>query len=129
MAGWGLVSAAILMLMCPVAVVACQVEYSDWLVNVFRQQGMHLDKRVGHYASLAECEDAMRRAVSQSGDPNLANNMRCVDCMQPTVAPQPPAAPQLPQGGWSQDTGETEAREKERQEAFNRERQDLLRKL
>jgi len=96
------------MLMRPVAVVACQVEYSDWLVNVFRQQRMHLDKRVGNYARLAECEDAMRRAVSQSGDPNLANNMRCVDCRQPTVAPQPSAAPQLPQAGWSRDSGEAE---------------------
>ena len=66
---------------------SCQIEYSDWLVNVFRQQGMSLDKRTGNYASQSECEQALRDAVDQSGDPYLANHMRCVDCTSPAAQP------------------------------------------
>ena len=129
-AGLSLVSA--LILSCPAKVLPCHIEYSDWLVNVFRQQGVSLDKRVGNYTSLTECQAAIRQAVNQSGDPNLANNMNCIDCSQPVATLQPstvssPAATskQLP-GGVYQNAEDLENGEKERQAAFEREKQDLL---
>ena len=131
-ARWGLVS-AIALFLCPAEVLACRIEYSDWLVNVFRQQGVSLDKRVGSYASLAECGSAIRQAVSQSGDPNLAKNMSCVDCSQPKTTPIPSLAspststqPLSHGGAYQGDFGEAEAREKERQEAFNKAKTELL---
>ncbi|MBN1140982.1 MAG: hypothetical protein JXB25_04170 [Deltaproteobacteria bacterium] len=72
---------------------SCQIEYSDWLIRAFRSQGMSLDKRVGNFSNLAECQAALRQAVAQSGDPSLANNMRCVNCGNgpSSSAPQRPA--------------------------------------
>lgn len=129
--------AALFLLAAPAVAAACQIEYSDFLINVFRQQGMHLDKRIGNYANLAECESTMRQAVSQSGDPNLANHMRCVGCSQPAVAPapavSPPTSAQQPaqgaQGDSMYDPEAAGAREKARQEAFEREHRHLLQTL
>jgi hypothetical protein len=81
---------------------ACQLEYSDWLIGVFRQQGHTLAQVAGQYASLDVCENARQRAIAESGDPSLANHMRCTGCaaaLQPgagpghTVSAKPPATP------------------------------------
>lgn len=107
---------------------SCQIEYSDWLVNVVRQQGRSLDKRIGNYASQSECEQALRDAVEQSGDPNLANNMRCVDCTSPSA--QPPsgsAAPGL--GGPSSQATGSSATGRDVQAVFDRNNQELLQSL
>jgi len=59
---------------------ACQVEYSDGLVEAMRRAGHPVSKRVGNFASLQECQAALEDAVLQSGDPSLAYNMQCVGC-------------------------------------------------
>ncbi|MBN2419869.1 MAG: hypothetical protein JXL81_10825 [Deltaproteobacteria bacterium] len=67
----------------PDTIFPCQIEYSDRLINAMRDQGgVLLQKRVGNFANLSECEAAMRQAVQDSGDPSLAYNMRCVGCSQ-----------------------------------------------
>lgn len=129
-AGLSLVS--VLILSCPAEVLSCHIEYSDWLINVFKKQGLTLNKRIGNYSSYAECQAAMSLAVEQSGDPNLAYNMSCVGCSDPEPAPQsqtvsPPATSANPSsGGDYQNTQDQEAREKERQATFEREKQALL---
>lgn len=119
-----------LLLLHPLEGWSCQIEYSDWLVNVFRQQGMSLDKRTGGYASQSECEQALRQAVAQSGDPNLANNMRCVECAaSATRPPSGHAAPAL--GGAAGLGGEASnaARDAQAQALFDRNKQELLQAL
>lgn len=108
----------------PVVGWSCQIEYSDWLVNVFRQQGVSLGKRTGNYASQSECEQALRNAVDQSGDPNLANNMRCVDCASPAARPPSDYAPG-PEGASSRDTGSSTTGQ-DTQANFDRNNQELL---
>lgn len=113
---------------------ACQVEYSDFLIDIFRQQGMALDKRVGDYGSLAECEAAIRQAVSQSGDPSLANHMLCVGCSSSPTPGSPSSSPSSPSptspspvpAPASPSIAEMERRERERREAFETDRSKLL---
>jgi hypothetical protein len=83
----------VLLAMHPAPVQSCQIEYSDWLIGAFRDQGMSLDKRVGNFSSLSECEAVLRQAVIDSGDPTLANHMRCVNCSERAAVQrqQPPA--------------------------------------
>ncbi len=107
---------------------SCQIEYSDWLVNVFRQQGMSLDKRTGNYASQSECEQALRDAVDQSGDPYLANHMRCVDCTSPAAQPLSGYSVQGPEGTTSQDS-ELSKTGRDVQAVFDRNNQELLQSL
>jgi len=68
-AGLSLVPA--LILSCPAKALSCHIEYSDWLINGFRQQGMSLDNRVRNHTSLTEFQAAMRQPVYRSGDPSL----------------------------------------------------------
>jgi hypothetical protein len=109
---------------------SCQIEYSDWLVNVFRQQGMSLDKRVGNYASLAECEAALREAVRQSADPNLANNMYCVDCPATSAPSNSAPAPSSAGEFGASDSGQVMPRQNAKnQDAFDQGKQELLQSL
>jgi len=109
---------------------SCQIEYSDWLVNVFRQQGMTLDKRVGNYASLAECEAALGEAIRKSADPNLANNMYCVDCPA-TAAPSFSASAPSSAGDFGgSDSGQvTPGQNAKDQDVFDQSKQQLLQSL
>ena len=120
-----------LLLVCSSSALSCQIEYSDWLVNVFRQQGSYLEKRTGSFSNLAECEAAMRQAVAQSGDPSLANNMRCVDCNPPTVVPQNPSSPSY-QSGPSDISGQQNQSvlgSDQNSQAFKQEKQRLIQGL
>ena len=120
-----------LLLVCSSSALSCQIEYSDWLVNVFRQQGSYLEKRIGSFSSLVECEAAMRQAVTQSGDPSLANNMRCVNCNQPAVEQQTPSAPSY-QSAPSEISGQKNQPvlgNEQNSQAFKQEKQKLLRGL
>lgn len=111
---------------------ACQIEYSDSLIEVIRKWGYHQEKWVGNFASLAECERVRHDAVRQSGDPSLANNMRCVGCSNP--APSGSSGQQSSSSSSSHEREAAEAaqraaQEKERQDAFNREHDRLLQML
>lgn len=126
--GCGLVS--ILLIMWPGWVLACQVEYSDWLIGALRSQGVHMEKRVGNFATLAECEAARQDAIQRSGDPGLANNMRCVDC--PSTATQPVQRPEpaTPGGYGAAPAGpSTTDRDAAAQALFERNKQGLLQSL
>lgn len=83
----------ILLLLGPREALACLVEYSDWLIDAVRSQGVNMEKRVCNFATLAECEAARQDAIQRSGDPGLANNMRCVDCPSTTAQPLQEAMP------------------------------------
>lgn len=109
---------------------SCQIEYSDWLINVFRQQGMSLDKRVGNYASLAECETALSEAVRNSADPNLANNMYCVDCPATAEPSNSAPVPSLAGDFGVSDSGQvTPGQTAKDQEVFDQGKQQLLQSL
>jgi len=125
---WWMVSVLVLLL--PADSLPCQIEYSDWLVDVFRRQGMSLDKRVGSYSSQAECEAALRQAVQQSGDPSLASNMSCVNCTSTVSEPSPQPAPTSTGGSGTAPAGPSAAeREAAAQAIFDRGKKGLLQSL
>lgn len=117
-----------LLLVCSSRALSCQIEYSDWLVNVFRQQGSNLEKRTGSFSNLAECEAAMRQAVARSGDTSLANNMRCVNCNPLEVVPLAPSSPPY-QSGAANISGQPAPESGQSSQAFKREKQKLLQGL
>lgn len=109
---------------------ACQVEYSDWLIDALRSQGVHMEKRVGNFATQEECEAARQDAIQRSGDPGLANNMRCVDC--PATAAQSVPTPATPSAGvyGAANAGPSAAdRDAAAQALFESGRQGLLQSL
>lgn len=120
----------VLVLFLPVGSLACQIEYSDWLIEVFRRQGVSLDKRVGSYSSQTECEAALRQAVQQSGDPGLASNMSCVNCPSAASAPPPQSTPSST-GSYSTVPSGPSATERDAaaQALFERNKQGLLQLL
>lgn len=60
---------------------ACQIEYSDGLVQALsRATGQYVAKYHGNFSSLAQCEAVRRDAIAKSGDPTLAMNMKCSGC-------------------------------------------------
>lgn len=60
---------------------ACQIEYSDGLVQALsRATGQYVAKYHGNFSSLAQCEAVRRDAIAKSGDPSLAMNMKCTGC-------------------------------------------------
>lgn len=108
-----------------------QIEYSDWMINAIRQWGHSQPKRVGYYATRSACEDALRRGVAQSGDPNMARHTKCVGFDDTAAKPKPAPAPAKPaQGpGTVQGTDKEQERliqEQERQKALEREKAALL---
>jgi|GEM_PF-3412771 hypothetical protein len=108
-----------------------QIEYSDRMVGAIRQWGYSQSKRVGYYATRAACEDALRRGVTQSGDPTLARHAKCVGFDDVVAKPKPAPAPAKPiQGsGTTQGTDKEQERliqEQERQKALEREKAALL---
>ena len=52
-----------------------EIEYSESLRNAMARAGNPISKRVGRYDTEEECKEAIKRAVRESGDPNLARNM------------------------------------------------------
>jgi hypothetical protein len=89
-----------------------------------------LDKRVGNYASLAECEAALREAVRQSADPNLANNMYCVDCPATSAPSNSAPAPSSAGEFGASDSGQVMPRQNAKnQDAFDQGKQELLQSL
>ncbi len=107
----------------PGLAVGCQLEYSDWLIGVFRKQGMSLEKRVGSYDSLEQCESARSQAISRSGDPNLANNIRCVACSTGRQANEPSGYSVAPEAPPPAPAGS------DRDERFESNKQGLLQSL
>jgi len=67
---------AIILLVIPCTAVAYwEIEYSETLRNQMAKVGNPLPKRVGRYNTEDECKDAIKKAVLESGDPNLALHM------------------------------------------------------
>jgi len=62
-----------------------QIEYSDWLINNLKGQGINYEKRQGHFLTQAECLEMIEQAVYESGDPNLRLHMSCVGCDELTT--------------------------------------------
>ena len=132
----GLFLVSLLIISCPAEVrSSCHIEYSDRLIDVFRKQGVSLNKRVGNYSSYSECEASMKKAVEESGDPSLASNMSCVDCNEAYEAPgsqtvSPPSTTSKQSTNTINQSGpDPEILERERREAFERDKQDLLSSL
>lgn len=78
--GWGVLF-GLLAAAPSTAPAACQIEYSDGLVQALsRATGQYVPKYHGNFPSLAQCEAVRRDAIARSGDPSLAMNMTCVGC-------------------------------------------------
>jgi hypothetical protein len=119
-----------------------EVEYSDWLIGAMRDQGIFRSKRAGSFATRSECEEARRDAVIQSGDPSLDMHMKCVGFDEPSYQAHPSPTPSHPDETqqdalrYPSSRNQKERLEKERrvdeekqQEAFLKQREELLRSL
>lgn len=109
----------------------CEIEYSDWLIAAMKSQGLHLEKRIGSYANLAECKGVVADAVRRSGDPNLGNHMYCVECDDAESASPSPASEQTTEDNRDQyATGSPDdLRNGERKQAFEAEKAALIRSM
>ncbi len=126
-----------------------QIEYSDRLVNAMREAEYQCPKRVGHFATKAECEKARESASRATGcHPYSMADMKCVGYDTPSsiprsVTPQPGKISRGVRGdGRYQDeqnwlireqierwAKEERERELERQKEFELGKSDLLKML
>jgi hypothetical protein len=112
---------------------ACQIEYSDWLINaISRASGQYVAKYHGNYSSPGACEAARREAIAKSGDPSLATNIQCTGC---SAAPQGKGAATSPGvdsaavADKKRYEAEKKAEEKAAQQQFMRDKQRLSEEL